>query len=107
MRSSAGHAVGETLALLRCERVHIKRRYGTEKAARAALAEMQNNVGGYFREPPEPDRRGGVGAVARAIKPTTYAACGHALAPLRERHGDLPVQKLTKASGSVRTRPRG
>jgi integrase len=31
------------------------------------------------------------------IRPTTRAAYEHALAPLRARHGDLPVQKLTKA----------
>jgi integrase len=30
------------------------------------------------------------------IRPTTRAAYEHALAPLRARHGDLPVQKLTK-----------
>jgi integrase len=32
-----------------------------------------------------------------SIRPTTRAAYEHALAPLRSRHGDLPVQKLTKA----------
>jgi integrase len=31
------------------------------------------------------------------IRPTTRAAYEHALAPLRQRHGGLPVQKLTKA----------
>jgi len=31
------------------------------------------------------------------IEPTTRAAYQHALQPLRDRHGDMPVQQLTKA----------
>ena len=32
----------------------------------------------------------------QGIRPTTRAAFEQSLAPLRQRHGDLPVQKLTK-----------
>ena len=39
----------------------------------------------------------GPSAPRHRIRPTTRAAYQHALAPLRQRHGAVPVQKLAKA----------
>jgi integrase len=82
------------------QRQQVKRRFTTEKQARDALAE----IGGQSTQHTFVAR----GAVTveqvcsdwlagkHRIKPTTRAAYEHALAPLRQRHGDLPVQQLTK-----------
>ena len=82
------------------QRQQIKRRYATEREARDALSEISGEaVAGSF--------------VARAaltveqlcanyltgrhnLRATTAAKLAYDLAPLRERHGDLPVQRLTK-----------
>lgn len=86
---------------VRRSRVQTKRRYDTEKAARAALAGIQNAVaGGTFVNTSdltiEQACTAWLGGRHR-IRPTTRAAYEHALAPLRQRRGGLPVQKLTKA----------
>jgi integrase len=83
------------------QRQQIKRRFATEKQARDALAEIGGQATqGVFVA------RGAVTvdqvcaewlAGKHRIKPTTRAAYEHALAPLPQRHGDMPVQKLTKA----------
>lgn len=83
------------------KRRQVRRRYASERQARKALAEITGGViDGTF--------------VARSavtieqvcrdwlagmhdIEPTTRAAYTHALKPLRDRHGDMPVQQLTKA----------
>lgn len=82
------------------KRQQIRRRYASEREARDALAQITGGVlNGTF--------------VARSaltieqacsewlagmhdIEPTTRAAYTHALQPLRSRHGDMPVQQLTK-----------
>lgn len=82
-------------------RVQTKRRYDTEKAARAALAEIQNGVakGTYVSRSDVTIEQACADWLAgrHSIRPTTRAAYEHALAPLRQRHGHLPVQMLTKA----------
>jgi integrase len=83
------------------ERQQVKRRFNTEKEARAALAEIADQASkGTF--------------VARAaltveqmcmdyvtgrhnLRQTSSAKLEYDLWPLRERHGGLPVQRLTKA----------
>ena len=81
--------------------MQTKRRYASEKAARAALAEIQNGVAaGMFVSPSDLTVEQACAswlAGRHRIRPTTRAAYEHALRPLRQRHGDLPVQKLTKA----------
>jgi integrase len=78
-------------------RRQVRRRYASEREARKALAEITGGVAdGTF-----------VARSARAcrdwlagmhdIEPTTRAAYTHALKPLRDRHGDMAVQQLTKA----------
>lgn len=79
----------------------VRRRYSSEREARDALAKITGGVvDGTF--------------VARSvltieqacrhwlagmhdIEPTTRAAYTHALQPLRDRHGDMPLQQLTKS----------
>ena len=86
---------------VRRSRAQTKRRYASEKAARAALAEIQNGVAaGTFVNPSDLTVEQACAswlAGRHRIRPTTRAAYEHALRPLRQRHGDLPVQKLTKA----------
>jgi integrase len=86
---------------VRRSRVQTKRRYDTEKAARAALAEIANAVASgtfvYTSDLTIEQACAGWLAGRHRIRPTTRAAYEHALAPLRQRHGGLPVQKLTKA----------
>jgi integrase len=87
------------------KRQQIRRRYATEKQARDALAEIgdQSSKGTF---------------VARAaltveqmcqdyltgrhnLRPTSAAKLEYDLGPLRERHGDMPVQRLAKAQLDV------
>jgi hypothetical protein len=83
------------------KRRQVKRRYGSEKAARDALSEIGGQaVAGTF--------------VARAaltveqmcadyltgrhnLRQTSSAKLEYDLSPLRERYGDMPVQRLAKA----------
>jgi integrase len=68
--------------------------------ARDALAQIQNSVaaGTFVSKSPLTVEEACVSWLAgrHGIRPTTRAAYEHSLAPLRERHGDLPVQQLTK-----------
>jgi integrase len=83
------------------KRQQIRRRYATERLARDALAEIQNDTAtGTFvsRSTLTVDRACADWLAGRhSIRPTTRAAYEHSLAPLRQRHSDLPVQKLTKS----------
>jgi integrase len=92
---------GDGAATVETRRVQTKRRYDTEKAARAALAEIQNGVatGTYVITSDLTVEQACAQWLAgrHSIRPTTRAAYDHALAPLRQRHGGLPVQRLTKA----------
>jgi len=105
VRVDAGKRVvvdnGDGAATVETRRVQTKRRYNTEKAARAALAEIQNGVatGTYVVSSDLTVEQACAQWLAgrHSIRPTTRAAYEHALAPLRHRHGDLPVQRLTKA----------
>ena len=82
------------------KRQQVRRRFGTEKEARAALAEIGNGVttGAFVSRSTLTVEQACAQWLAgrHSIRPTTRAAYEHALAPLRQRHGDLPVQKLTK-----------
>jgi integrase len=78
----------------------VRRRYNTEKQARDALSEIAGQaVTGQF----VPRRAVTVEELCadwldslHNIRATTLNAYTYALAPLRERHGGLPVQKLTR-----------
>ena len=83
------------------KRRQVRRRYASEREARAALATITGGaVDGTFVAR-------SVLTVEKAckywlagmhdIEATTRAAYTHALQPLRGRHGDMPVQHLTKA----------
>ncbi len=83
------------------KRRQVRRRYATEQEARKALAEITGGVvAGTF----VPRSALSVEQACRewlagmhGIEPTTRAAYQNALQPLRDRHGDMPVQQLTKA----------
>ena len=82
-------------------RRQVRRRYASEREARQALAKITGGVlDGTFVarsvltiEQACRDWLAGM----HDIEPTTRAAYTHALQPLRDRHGDMPVQQLTKA----------
>jgi integrase len=82
-------------------RQQVRRRYATERDARDALAEITGAaVQGTF----VPRRSTTVREVCEAyvagrhnLRATSKAKLEYDLAPLRERHGDLPVQRLTKS----------
>ncbi|WP_324195203.1 site-specific integrase [Nocardia puris] len=82
------------------KRHQVRRRYRTEKEARAALATfLDQAASGNF----VPRKDITVEQVCadwldslRWARETTLAGYRYNLAPLRERHGDLPVQKLTR-----------
>jgi integrase len=82
------------------KRQQVRRRYTTERLARDALAELQNSVAtGTFvsRSTLTVEQTCADWLAGRhSIRPTTRAAYEHSLAPLRTRHGELPVQRLTK-----------
>lgn len=82
------------------KRQQVRRRYATEKAARDALAEVgqQVSVGAFV-----PRRAVTVDTLCEDwlaslhnVRVTTVRDYTFALAPLRERHGALPAQKLTR-----------
>jgi integrase len=84
------------------QRQQTKRRFVTEREARDALSEISGQaVAGTFVpkaaltvEEACDDYLAGL----HDIEPTTRAAYTYALKPLRSRHGDLPVQQLSKAN---------
>jgi integrase len=82
------------------KRQQVRRRFATERLARDALAEIQNGAAtGTFvsRSALTVEQVCANWLAGRhGIRPTTRAAYEHALQPLRERHGDLLVQNLTK-----------
>jgi integrase len=82
------------------KRQQVRRRYTTERLARDALAEIQNSAasGTFVSRSALTVEQACVAWLAgrHSIRPTTRAAYEHSLAPLRQRHGELPVQKLTK-----------
>jgi integrase len=82
------------------KRQQVLRHYATEREARAALAEITDAAtkGTFVSRSTLTVERACADWLAgrHSIRPTTRAAYEHSLAPLRQRHGDLPVQKLTK-----------
>ncbi|MFC9761381.1 tyrosine-type recombinase/integrase [Rhodococcus jostii] len=81
------------------KRVQTRKRFRSEQEARAALAEILSQVskGTYVTASTMTVERACADWLAgRRIRPSTLAAYEHALQPLRDRHGTLPVQKLTK-----------
>jgi integrase len=82
------------------ERQQVKRRFNTEKEARAALAEIADQASKaafVARKTVAVDDlcEDWVASLHNA-RATTINAYRFSLAPLRERHGDLPVQRLTR-----------
>ena len=82
------------------KRQQVRRRYATEKLAREALAEIAQQASTDAFVP-----RKAVTveelcddwlASLHNARATTLNAYRFSLAPLRERHGDLPAQKLTR-----------
>lgn len=82
------------------KRQQIRRRFATEQEAKKALANTQSSAAagtfvGRSKLTVEEACSSWL-AGKHGNKPTTRSAYEHALAPLRARHGDLPVQLLTK-----------
>jgi integrase len=83
------------------KRQQVRRRYATERLARDALAEIGDAAAkGVFvaRSAVTVDRVCADYLAGRhKLRATSLSKLAYDLAPLRERHGDLLVQKLTKA----------
>lgn len=83
------------------KRQQVKRRFDTEKEARAALAEIADQASkGTFvaRDALTVDEMCRDYLIGRHnLRDTSSSKLAYDLAPLRERRGDLPVQRLTKA----------
>ena len=82
-------------------RRQARRRYASEREARSALAKITGGVvdGTFVARSAltiEQACRDWLAGM-HDIEPTTRAAYTHALKPLRDRHGDMPVQQLTKS----------
>jgi integrase len=82
------------------KRHQVRRRYGTEKQARDALAEIGQQAAADMFVPRKAVTVEELCAdwltSLHNARPTTLNAYRYALAPLRERHGDIAVQKLTR-----------
>jgi integrase len=83
------------------QRQQVKRRYRTEKEARKALGEIggQGAAGTFVARSVLTVEHACADWLAglHSIEPTTRAAYEHALQLLRDRHGDMAVQQLSKA----------
>ena len=82
------------------KRQQVRRRYATEKLARDALAEISQQASTDAFVPRKAVTVEALCADWLAslhnARATTVNAYRYSLAPLRERHGDLPAQKLTR-----------
>jgi integrase len=82
------------------KRQQVRRRYATEKQARDALAEIAQQVSTDAFVPRKTvtveDLCADWIASLHNARATTANAYRFSLAPLREQHGDLPAQKLTR-----------
>ena len=82
------------------KRQQVRRRYATEKQASDALAEITQQVSSDAFVPRKTvtveDLCADWIASLHNARATTVNAYRFSLAPLRERHGDLPAQKLTR-----------
>ena len=83
------------------KRQQVRRRYATEKLARDALAEIADTAakGVFVARSAVTVERVCADYIAgrHKLRATSLSKLAYDLAPLRERHGDLPVQRLTKA----------
>ncbi|MEV0343013.1 site-specific integrase [Nocardia sp. NPDC050713] len=82
------------------KRRQTRKRYRTEKEARDALAEVSSAVsrGTYVaRSVVTIEQACAEWLDGKRIGTSTKAAYRHALQPLRDRHGPLPIQQLSKA----------
>ncbi len=86
--------------LLDGKRKQLRRRYATEKEARAALAEIQGQVAaGRYVHPSKltVEQACADWLLSRhKIKPTTAAGYEYILQPVRSEFGEIPVQSLTR-----------
>ncbi|OZD85601.1 site-specific integrase [Rhodococcus sp. 05-339-2] len=85
---------------IKVKRVQTRKRYDTEKEARAVLARVLDEVArGTHVSSSEltVDTACENWLMGRRVRPTTLSASRHALAPFRQKYGSLPVQKVTKA----------
>ena len=82
------------------KRQQVRRRYATEKLARDALAEITQQASTDAFVPRKAvtveELCADWLASLHNARATTVNAYRFSLAPLRERHGDLPAQKLTR-----------
>ena len=82
------------------KRKQLRRRYRTEKEARAALAEIQGQVtAGTYVQPSTVTLEDACADWLRSrhkIRPTTAAGYDYVLQPVRSELGKLPVQDLTR-----------
>ena len=87
------------------KRRQVRRHYATEKAAKGALAKIQaDSAAGTFvpKAALTVDQACADWLAGRhSIRQTTLAAYTHALQPLRDRHGEMAVQKLAKTDIDV------
>ena len=84
------------------KRQQVRRRYATEKQARDALAEVGDTAAKRMfvaRSAVTVERVCADYVAGRhKLRATSLSKLAYDLAPLRERHGDLPVQRLSKGS---------
>ena len=80
------------------KRKQLRRRYRTEKEARAALAEIQGQVtaGTYVQPSTVTLENACADWLRHKIRPTTAAGYDYVLQPVRSELGKLPVQDLTR-----------
>ena len=82
------------------KRKELRRRYRTEREARAALAEIQGQVNaGSYVQPSDLTVEQACADSLRSrhkIRPTTAAGYEYVLQPVRSELGGLPVQDLTR-----------
>jgi hypothetical protein len=83
------------------KRQQVRRRYGSEREARRALSEITDQAA---RKEFVPRQAVTVDQVCadyvagrHKLRASSLSKLGYDLGPLRERHGDLPLQRLTKA----------
>jgi hypothetical protein len=83
------------------QRQQVKRRFATEKQARAALAEISDQAltGAFVARTAFTVEQVCADYLAgrHNLRQTSSAKLDYDLAPLREHYGDMPVQRLTKA----------
>jgi integrase len=84
------------------KRQQVRRRYGTEKHARAALAEITDQAakGTFVARAALTVEQACANHIAgrHNLRETSKSKLEYDLGPLREQYGEMPVQRLTKAN---------